>query len=59
MNDFKSYASWHLNRCGEADRKRWARHGSTRWLYDDQAVRNAIHYVIEEKAPQWRSTIPD
>ena len=34
MNDFKAYASRHLNRMGLEDpgRKRWARHGSTRWL---------------------------
>src|SRR5271170_2995546 len=35
MNDLKSYASRRLNQLGldEADRKRWARHGSTRWLW--------------------------
>jgi hypothetical protein len=51
MNDFKSYASRALNRL-EADtseRKRWARHGSTRWLWKDQDVREAIRYVVEEQ----------
>jgi hypothetical protein len=35
MNDFKAYASRHLNRMGleGPGRKRWARHGSTRWLW--------------------------
>jgi REP element-mobilizing transposase RayT len=49
MNDFKSYASRGLNRlCHKAsDRKRWARHGSTRWLWKDQDVRDAIQYVVE------------
>ena len=49
MNDFKSYASRRLNRSGidDANRKRWARHGSTRWLWTDQDVRDAIQYVVE------------
>ena len=40
-NDFKSYASRSWNRPGRdgPDRKRWARHGSTRWLWKDQDVR--------------------
>jgi REP element-mobilizing transposase RayT len=49
MNDFKSYASRGLNRLGGdgSDRKRWARHGSTRRLWKDQDVRDAIQYVVE------------
>ncbi len=48
MNAFKSYASRALNRIGsdEPDRKRWARHGSTRWLWKDEDVRDAIKYVV-------------
>ena len=40
-NDFKSYACGSLNRPERdgPDRKRWARHGSTRWLRKDQDVR--------------------
>ena len=51
MNDFKSYASRSLNRLGRdgSDRKRWARHGSTRWLWKDQDVQEAIRYVVEEQ----------
>jgi hypothetical protein len=51
MNEFKSYASRELNRMGSetADRKRWARHGSTRWLWKDEDVRHALQYVIEEQ----------
>jgi len=51
MNDFKSYASRGLNRLGRdgSDRKRWARHGSTRWLWKDQEVQEAIRYVVEEQ----------
>jgi REP element-mobilizing transposase RayT len=50
MNDFKSYASRALNRL-ESDRarRRWAHHGSTRWLWKDEDVREAIRYVIEEQ----------
>ena len=51
MNDFKSYVSRGLNRLGgdESNRKRWAHHGSTRWLWEDQDVREALRYVIEEQ----------
>jgi len=51
MNDFKAYASRALNRLerDEPDRRRWARHGSTRWLWTDQDVRDAIRYVIDEQ----------
>ena len=52
--DFKSYASRELNCFGRdgldrKHRKRWARHGSTRWLWKDQDVQAAIRYVIEEQ----------
>jgi REP element-mobilizing transposase RayT len=51
MNAFKSYASRSLNRAGygSPDRKRWARHGSTRWLWKDDEVRDAIRYVVERQ----------
>ena len=51
MNDLKSYASRCLNRLGldEPARKRWARHGSTRWLWKPQSVSAAIRYVVDEQ----------
>ena len=50
MNDFKSYASRALNRLEpDKTRRRWAHHGSTRWLWTDQNVREAIRYVIDEQ----------
>ena len=51
MNHFKSYASRGLNQLGRdgSERKRWARHGSTRWLWKDQDVQEAIRYVVEEQ----------
>jgi hypothetical protein len=48
MRDFKAYASRALNRI-EGPRRRWARHGSTRWLWRDQDVRRAIRYIVEEQ----------
>jgi hypothetical protein len=51
MNEFKSYASRalnHLDRDGP-DRKRWARHGSTRWLWKDEDLQKALQYVVEEQ----------
>jgi len=44
MNDLKSYASRSLNQRGLDDpaRKRWARHGSTRWLWKQEGVSAAI-----------------
>src|SRR6202042_3628522 len=31
------------------DRRRWARHGSTRYLWTGDAVSAAIHYVVREQ----------
>ena len=51
MNDLKSYASRCLNRIGLDQRscKRWARHGSTRWLWTPGNVSAAIRYVVDEQ----------
>jgi len=51
MNALKSYASRALNRqrCDGMVRRRWAHHGSTRWLWKDQDVREAIQYVVHEQ----------
>jgi hypothetical protein len=48
MHAFKAYASRDLNRLAidAPDRKRWARHGSTRWLWKDEDVQEAIRYVV-------------
>ena len=49
MNDLKSFASRFLN-CKGLDvpaRKRWARLGSTRWLWKRTEVSAAIRYVVE------------
>ena len=31
------------------DRKRWARHGSTRWLWKNEDVRHALQYIIDDQ----------
>ena len=51
MNDLKSFASRCLNRLGLDDpvRKRWARHGSTRWLWKRDSVSAAIRYVVDQQ----------
>jgi REP element-mobilizing transposase RayT len=51
MNDLKSYASRRLNKIGLDDptRKRWARHGSTRWLWKPENVLAAIRYVVDQQ----------
>ena len=51
MNDLKSYASRCLNRMGldGPARKRWVRHGSTRWLWKRENVSAAIRYVVDEQ----------
>jgi REP element-mobilizing transposase RayT len=51
MGDFKAYASRRLNRMrlDEPNRKRWAHHGSTRWLWKPQHVSAAMQYVITEQ----------
>jgi REP element-mobilizing transposase RayT len=51
MNDLKSFASRCLNRkaLDGPDRKRWAWHGSTRWLWKREEVSAAIEYVVERQ----------
>jgi REP element-mobilizing transposase RayT len=51
LSVFKAYASRRLTLGGfdAAGRKRWSRHGSTRWLWTDDDVRSAIQYVVDEQ----------
>ena len=51
MGDIQAYASRRLNRMGldEPNRRRWARHGSTRWLWKPKHVSAAIQYVVAEQ----------
>ncbi len=51
MRDFKSIATGALRRAGrvETTRKIWTRHGSTRYLFKEDAVAYAVRYVVEEQ----------
>jgi len=51
MSGFKAYSSRRLNemRLDQPNRKRWARHGSTRWLWKPQHVSAAVQYVVAEQ----------
>jgi REP element-mobilizing transposase RayT len=51
MNAWKCYASRALNqmKLDHPGRRRWARHGSTRHLWNSDAVSRAIHYVVCEQ----------
>ena len=51
MNILKSHASRALNQLGfdGTDRKRWTRHGSTRYLWRDDDVIHAIEYVVRQQ----------
>jgi hypothetical protein len=51
MIDLKAYASRRLNLVGldPPGRKRWAHHGSTRWLPNPSKVSAAMQYVVGEQ----------
>jgi REP element-mobilizing transposase RayT len=51
MNDFKAYASRALNASGfdHPKRKRWTRHGSTRYINDETYLAAAINYVLNKQ----------
>ena len=50
-NDFKSYSSRALSEAGfdDPDRKRWTRHGSTKYINDESYLRAAINYVLNKQ----------
>jgi len=51
MNDFKTAASRRLNKAypDEDGRTRWTRHGSTRYLWTEEAVAQKVRYVLEDQ----------
>jgi REP element-mobilizing transposase RayT len=51
LTAMKAYSSRALNKSelDGLDRRRWARHGSTRYLWTGDAVRAAIQYVVREQ----------
>jgi REP element-mobilizing transposase RayT len=51
LNTLKAYSSRALNQLAldSANRRRWARHGSTRYLWTSASIAAAIHYVVREQ----------
>jgi len=51
LNALKAYASRRLNKAGldGGERRRWSRHGSTRYLWNRKQVEEAIAYVTEDQ----------
>jgi REP element-mobilizing transposase RayT len=51
LNDLKTAASRRLNAAypTEHGRTRWTRHGSTRYLWTEEAVAQKIRYVLDEQ----------
>jgi REP element-mobilizing transposase RayT len=51
MNDLKAYSSRRLSEAGyeSAQRRRWTRHGSTRYLWTEDHVQAAIRYVTDRQ----------
>lgn len=50
MSDLKARASRDLNQlCVDACPKRWTRHGSTRYLFDEASVAAAVAYTLDEQ----------
>jgi|SRR5579862_1974990 len=54
MGSLKAYATRALNEQGIDDRSqpRWARHGSTRYLWTREAVENAVRYVVSRQGDE-------
>ena len=51
LTELKAYASRKLNQVGmdTPDRRRWSRHGSTRYLWKREEVETAIVYVADRQ----------
>jgi hypothetical protein len=56
MMAMKAYGSYALNRHGldQPHRRWWARHGSTRYFWPEDAVKAAIQYVVGERGVPWQ-----
>jgi REP element-mobilizing transposase RayT len=50
MDQFKAWCSRRLNeRAGKVQDRWWTRHGSTKWINDEDYFHNAIRYVLERQ----------
>jgi REP element-mobilizing transposase RayT len=61
MNPLKAYASRALNALAldGPDRRRWARHGSTRYLWTQKNIAAAADYVLHEQGEPMSLFAPD
>ena len=61
----KSCVSRALNVAFGHQKKRWSRHGSTRWLWEPEHIEAAIHYVVGQQGqpmslyedPEWEELL--
>jgi REP element-mobilizing transposase RayT len=52
MSDLKARASRELNLQSSVNNaRRWTRHGSTRYLFDEASVAAAVAYTLDEQGP--------
>jgi REP element-mobilizing transposase RayT len=60
MSALKAYASQTLKEsgCDMQGRRRWARHGSTRYLWTVRDIRAAVRYVIDEQGEPMETFMP-
>jgi len=60
MNDFKRYTSRNLNLAGvdPTGRRRWAGHGSTKYLWTRERFLEALNYVLYQQGP-WMEVLVD
>jgi REP element-mobilizing transposase RayT len=49
MDQFKAWCSRRLNEREKASKRWWTKHGSTKWINDEEYLRNAIRYVLERQ----------
>jgi len=49
MDQFKAWCSRRLNEQAGASRRWWTKHGSTKWINDEEYLQNAIEYVLERQ----------
>jgi REP element-mobilizing transposase RayT len=49
MNDFKIYATRALRAKGYSRKHFWTYHGSTRYLFTDAKIKEAVYYVLHEQ----------
>ena len=51
LNDLKSYISRRMNERGldASQRKRWTRHGSTRYIWTKEALAEKVTYVVHQQ----------